>query len=626
MKIGLLIRNLTTIYSLAVVLTCLMAGCIRQPTEVVSQSNTDTKNPLLSSKNSSSFNYFQWKKKLPVDEAVAKVKINGASPVNSQVDSEFIEKPGRVKLVGHSDESSDILSEPKSKQPQKKMAEEKVSSWRSKSLIDSAKKYPARISKAYQQRTDRIRNASHSITRGISSGIERISNKSATSSEMAEPEANLTDSKTAPMDQLRSSEVSHYFDQVADEKSRSGLSKEKEDFRQGGAGLSPISNGLSGELRRFQVTSIMSRAKREFEKKNYEYATFLAEQALELSYRGHIAFGPQEESPQKLLQRIKKHAPPREELSLQKVEHTKPRVQTNGGQIVQNFQFSPAPVHPLKKRTQSNRKKTETQLPETTSSSQELPLIVPRNMGTDQETIKIRKKKSPVQEPLNRSHGISLDSPVFEEKAEEAKKLSIPDQIVPEKQSSVPQLDMKLEAVSEEPPAKIQLGGPETIEQKSEKSVQKSTSPGPQLMLPKLPSRDQDLTSQTKQNQSSQQTTSLKHQGQNQGVQTAPVKFQSKIKPNQPQSQQPVNDNRVVGEESSAADTATPTGLTLDEIEWELDQKVQPQLSTGWSGLSTLLLIIGGAIILLLLTIIFILLRRGNTTTDASVSDEVGPN
>ncbi len=621
MKIVLLTRSHTTIYSLVLVISSLLVGCIRQTSEVVSQSNTKSDNPLLESKNSSSFNYFQWKKQSSQNEAVARVKISEPSAVNHASNAVSSESPGRVTLISESDISESEENRIDFPESFDKPVEEKVKSWRSKSLIQSAKSYPTRISESYYAKSNRVKNASNSLSQGISSRIQRISKTVASPLSRSESENQTASSKATPTDQFRSREVSHYFDHVNFEKARSDVSKLEEDLRDDRNPPEPNYNGLNSELRRLQVTTIMDRAQREFAKKNYEYAAFLAEQALESSYRGHIAFGPEEESPQKLLLRIKKEISSEQASNLQTVEHTKPQVQNNSGQAVQNFQFSPSTVHPLKRRSPVNQIKPGTQSRNSTSSNKELPLIVPRNMGTDQQKITIRSKTPTAKKKVNQRHGISLDVPSFEQKFEEEPKKSDVDKPVSKGEISVQQPEMKLEEIPVDPPAKIRLSNPEPdVQQNSKKTVEKSTSPGPQLMLPKLPSGSQDFTSETKQEQTTHQTSILNHSGQNNGTKSAPVKYQSKVHSKNLQDTQLLdNENNPVRKNNKPVQTAS--GLTLDEIEWELDEQPQPQLNVGWSGVSALLLIIGGAIILLLLTIIFILLRRGKSSADAPVSE-----
>src|SRR5690606_38649672 len=87
----------------------------------------------------------------------------------------------------------------------------------------------------------------------------------------------------------------------------------------------------------------------------------------------------------------------------------------------------------------------------------------------------------------------------------------------------------------------------------------------------------------------------------------APVNFRSKIQGSaQDQSLENLQEQRSRGEQPVAQ-----TSLTLDEIEWDLEERKKPQDATGWWGIPTLLMIAGGAIILLLLSIIVILLKRG---------------
>ncbi len=129
-------------------------------------------------------------------------------------------------------------------------------------------------------------------------------------------------------------------------------------------------------------------------------------------------------------------------------------------------------------------------------------------------------------------------------------------------------------------------------------------------MLPKLPSVPQDLTSRAGQNQA-HQNTMLNQSGKQQKTQTAPVKFRSKNQENVKNEQSTLADLNLAGEKENGR--AIKSTLTLDEIEWDLEEKRHLQPKSNWWGMSTVLLVIGGVIILLLLTIIVILLRRKNS-------------
>lgn len=608
MKISLLTRNLTTVYTLLIALSCLTVGCIRKPAEVVSQSDKRSYDPLVSSKNSSSFNYFQSKKQSSSNEAVAKVKVNEPSSVDHRAHTHPEDQTGRVEIVADSTTSPRYVSE-----SLKKPVRKPVENWRSKSLIESAKKYPSKVAESYHQKSDRIKLASSSITQGISSGIRRISGKVSDPLEQGESEKKKNTSNLVPSsrDQFRSGEVSRFFDQTTqkDDLASSQISQLENDLRQSLEHAKPTFEGVNDEMRRLQVSSILDRAKRELKQENYEYAAFLAEQALESSYQGHIAFGPEEESPQMLLQRIKKSVPANLVSEVQKIEHTNPRLQSNGSQKVKNFQFSPSPVHPFKRRSVMNPKQTRPQQ-SSTGEIQELPLIVPRFMGTDRQ----QPARPTFREPVPGPPGVSLDTPAFEPYPT---RMEIPAQENTRQQESdsgsQPTLGLELEEVPDEPPAKVRLSGPEPIHQEQVHDIDDNTSksPGPQLMLPKLPTTvPQDLTSQSVGHNQTHQTTVLNHSEQTQGKQSVPVKFRSKMQETSQDIQTPDMENHPIAEKSKSA--PSESGLTLDEIEWELDEKKSPERESQWSGMSTLLLIVGGAIVLLLSSIIVILLRRSN--------------
>jgi len=603
-KSGLLKRNLITVYALVMVLTCMAVGCLRQPGEVISQTSKDSNGALISSSNSSSFNFFQSKKKYSPDESVAKVKVSGTSPILDRIRFDT-DSQSHTKVAGNR-VASPANSAEQLQKTARKIVDKRAASWRSKSLIAAAKKYPSQRVATDSENSDRVKQASSTVPQGISTGIQRVSNTdSATSQEQeteqispdSESEQSATDRLRA--DQIRTDKLSRTLEQATQQNMDSEISQLGKSLHQDLEQAKPASEDLNHEMRRLQINSIMERARREAKRKNYEYAAFLAEQALESSYRGHIAFNPKEESPQMLLQRIKKVMTPQDS-EVKPIEHTRPQVQTNGGQRVHNFQFTPSSVHPLKRRPVAKPKAVRSQPHYSTDSSQELPLIVPRNTGTERQTITIPQKRDTVSERRENPRGIKLDTPSFEQQPEEQSEFPVPEKTHPRKTSSVPNptLKLEMEEIPEEPPAKIRLSGPEPVQQKSVTADEKSSTPGPQLMLPSLPSVTQDLTSQT---------------GRNQKIQTSPVKFRSKIQENRQNDRTPRVEQKLVG--ANANRPLAKSALTLDEIEWDLDEKRGPQLRGGWWGMSTLLLIIGGAIILLLLAIIVILLRRSNSSS-----------
>lgn len=617
MKSGLLKRNLTTVYALVMVLTCMAVGCLRQPGEVISQSSKESDRSLISSSNSSSFNFFQSKKKYSPDEPVAKVKVSGTSPILDRIRFDA-DSPSRTRVAVNRVTGPANTAEQLQKNA-RKIVDKRAASWRSKSLIAAAKKYPLQRAVTDSENSGRVKQASSTMPQGISSGIERVSNTDSAASQEQETEQKSSDSRPERSatdqlraDQIRTDKLSRTFDQATQRNMDSEISQLGKDLHQDLEQAKPAFEDLNHEMRRLQIHSIMERAKREAKRKNYEYAAFLAEQALESSYRGHIAFNPNEESPQMLLQQIKKAMPPREDSEVKPIEHTRPQVQTNGGQRVHNFQFTPSSVHPLKRRPVTKPKEVHLQPQYSTDSNQELPLIVPRNTGTERQTITIPQKRSTVPERRENPRGIKLDPPSFEQQPEEQSEFPVPEKTHPRNSSSVPNpgLKLELEEIPDEPPAKIRLSGPEAVQQDSIKKIEKPSTPGPQLMLPSLPSVSQDHTSQTGQNH---QATVLNHSGRNQKTQTAPVKFRSKIQENRQNDRTPLVEQKLVGANGNRP--LAKSALTLDDIEWDLDEKRGSQLRGGWWGMSTLLLIIGGAIILLLLAIIVILLRRGNSSS-----------
>ncbi|WP_299465832.1 hypothetical protein [uncultured Gimesia sp.] len=616
MKIGLLKQYRSTVYSLAVILACLTVGCLRQPAEVISQSGKSADNPLIESHHSSSFNYFESKKKISPQQMVARRKVGGASPRVDALGFEE-EEPVRIKLAGNYVPAPANSAEQIQKSA-RKIVDKRAENWRAKSLIESAKKYPSNVVATYHQSMDRIKLASGSTTKGISAGIEPVSNTVSASQELLATEGKIaaTEVDTSAAELFRVEEVSRYNDQSAQQDAPSQTSQLGKNLPQDLKQEKPTFGDVNQEMRRFQINSVMERAKREAERKNYEYAAFLAEQALESSYRGHIAFNPEEESPQMLLQKIKSLVSPLQDTELRPIEHTKPDVQTNGGQIVQNFQFAPSAVHPLKRRPVATSKEIRPQPRTSSGTNNELPVIVPRNLGTEGQTNTIPRRNLPAPQERENPRGISLDTPSFDQQPEDTSEFPVPEKTHPRQSSSVPQrtLKLELEEIPNEPPAKIRLSGPEPVQRESVKEAEKSASPGPQLMLPNLPAVPQDLTSQADPHQN-HQTTVLNQSGRNQGIPTAPVKFRSKIQENR---QNDGDSETGIGQKLVGANENRPlveSALTLDEIEWDLDEKRRPQLKSAWSGMSTILLIIGGAIILLLLTIIVILLKRGNPST-----------
>ena len=426
---------------------------------------------------------------------------------------------------------------------------------------------------------------------------------------------------------FRTEELVRSLEQIPDQKIPSQLAQVSADLKQNLEQMQPALDDVNQEMRRLQIDSVMMRAKRELKHKNYDYAEFLAEQALDASYRGHVAFGIDEQSPQMLLQQIKNSKPTQLASSVkgsskvQAIEYDQPNVQTNSGQKAHNFQFQPSRVHPLKRRAVKTPPSVETKKGQPRPSaggSDELPLIVPRNVGNEPQTITVQPRKRDVWGEKKRSGGIGLELPSFEEKTEEPLEIPFPGKTVQPESNTAPRPSLRLEELPDEPPAKIRLSGPEPTQQESvqpksvpvpqeplkeEAKPEALSAPGPKLMLPKLPSVPGDLTSQTSQTQG-QQATMLNHSGGMQGVQTAPVKFRSKI-------QERRENGRALSQENQNGPLAE-TSLTLDEIEWDLDERKRPQQRSAWSGMTTLLLIVGGVIILLLMMIIVILLRRGN--------------
>lgn len=630
-KTGLVKRKLTTVYLLLIVSCYFTVGCLRQSSDVISQSGNQSEDALVASQNSSSFSFFNSNKKKTDKESAAKVKVKGYFPNASQIKFGEEAQPPRTEIAEKSlkkdrDTSGGL------KKPSQKAVEAPLENWRSKSLVESAKKYPAKVAETYHRKIDRIKQASNSVNQEISNGIQRVSNAIPTTESKQEKTKTsdpATQSDVAETTPFRTEELARSLDQISDPKIQSQFSKMGKDIKRDLKEIQPAIDDVTPEMRRLQIDSFMVRAKRELKQKNYEYAEFLAEQALDASYRGHVAFGIEELSPQMLLQQIQSSKPAQqasptmESSQVQAVEHAQPKVQTNSGQAVHNFQFQPSRVHPLKRRavpTTTSPEPPKVQPRRSTGGSEELPLIVPRNMGNQPQTITIqpRQRQRDVWGDKKRSGGIGLEPPSFEEQTEEPLEIPFPKKTVTPETSSVPSPSLGLEEVTDEPPARIRLSGPESAQQESIqqksvpvqqeplKAVEKAdspTAPGPKLMLPKLPSVPGDLTSQADQAQG-QSARMLNHSGGKQGVQTAPVKFRSQI-------QERRENGHVLNGENRNGPLAE-TSLTLDDIEWDLEEKKRPQLRNAWSGMTTLLLIVGGVIIVLLLMIIVILLRRGN--------------
>ena len=620
MKIGPLTRKLTTVYLLLALFGYLTVGCLRQPADVISQSNQKSDNPLITASNSSSFNFFDQKKKVSVQEKPGRVKLGTPTSVPEEQIAQAEHKseamqPGPVKISQAAFEDAERQRQEAEAAAQNKPVKRSpadLDDWRSKSLIASARKYPSKLMDACQQNSERIQQASGSISREFSQGIRRLAGTSqpeSTSQEKAvtpqEPLREEPNFEQTADDVFRSDELGRYLDQADQQQSADPQLKQlgqelERDLQQ----TNPVFEDVSQEMRRLQISSIMERARRELKQKNYEYAQFLAEQALETSYRGHVAFGLDEVSPQMLLQQIKEELAAQQPSDLKQTGHSEPQVQSNGGQRVPNFR--PSRVHPLKRRA------TPPQQPEPVkmrpvqpaspgSASDELPLIVPRNMGTTpvQPQQPIRQKSS--------AGSLSLEPPSFEPTLEAPVELPPIEQPIQQREQPVPQepsVKLELEEVPAEAPARIELKGPEpaaapvqpsqTVEKQDEKPA---AGPGPQLMLPKLPSVPGDQTSQT---------------GRHRSTQTAPVKFRSRI---QDRGAEPSPFVEQKLEEVQAEAGQAGTSLQLDEIEWDLAEKKRPEVKSGWGSLTTLLLVAGGVIIFLLSGIIIVLLRRGTSAS-----------
>ncbi|QDT80419.1 hypothetical protein Mal35_38900 [Gimesia maris] len=611
MKIGLLKRSLPTVYLSLVLLSCLSAGCLSQSAEMISQNKEKPAGPLVASKTSSSFNYFAQKADKSKEEVPAKVKISGTYPVDEFEDSSPIELASQATSTVQTSQGEPKSSSQRLQEPGKKPAIEVSESWRSKSLIASAKRYPAQIAKKFDQNTERVRQASSSISQGITTGIQHISNKSpvetaavndltsgASVAAKVEEKPDLTDSLSS------AKEVDRLLAEANQQNVRAELTELAKDLHQDLDQTAPAFEDVNQEMRRFQINSIMDRARRELTQKNYEYAEFLAAQALESSYRGHVAFGLEEESPQMLLDKIKKQISLETPTEVQRVQHAEPDAKPNRGQQVPNFQFTPSRVHPLKRRAVEQPDTGKIQTKAKTGGSEKLPLIVPRNLGTQPQKVRIQPRQSAVKQKPPHYGGISLEPPSFDSQPEEdsrVPRVENPRVENIEKKStdsvsSAPALKLELEELPDEPPAKIRLSSPEAGSEQPVTEQKKSAGPGPQLMLPKLPGVPGDLTSQVKPGRDTS---------------AAPVNFSSKIQG--ARSEKTFEDLQEQRSDSERAQSQS--SLTLDEIEWDLEERKTTDRAAEWWGIPTLLMIAGGAIILLLLSIIVVLLKRGASSS-----------
>ncbi|MCA9007751.1 MAG: hypothetical protein KDA70_20940, partial [Planctomycetaceae bacterium] len=280
---------------------------------MISQKNEKPAGPLVASKSSSSFNYFSQKADKSKEEAPAKVKISGTFPVDE------LQNSSRIELSSHTTpavQKPQVERKPVTQQlqaPATKPAIGLTESWRSKSLIASAKRYPAQIAKKLDQNTERIKQASSSLSQGFSSGIQQIANNAQVNSAEGEDQEQGTSSTQKSDDQSNienslqnAEEVDRLLAEANQQNVRAELTELAKDLHQDLDQTAPAFEDVNQEMRRLQINSIMDRARRELNQKNYEYAEFLAAQALESSYRGHVAFGLEEESPQMLLDNIRK--------------------------------------------------------------------------------------------------------------------------------------------------------------------------------------------------------------------------------------------------------------------------------------------------------------------------------
>ncbi|QDU51498.1 hypothetical protein [Gimesia panareensis] len=628
MKIGLLTRKLTTVYLLLALFGYLTVGCLRQSADVISQSTQTTENSLIAASNSSGFNYFDQKKKVSAEDKPGRVKLGAASPVAQSKPTPESMQPAPVKISQAAFEDVERMKQEArataDNQPQKKSAQTPAENWRSKSLISSAKKYPTKLMEACQQNTDRIQQASGAISNDFSRGIKRLvgADQSEPAPEVL-PENQLDfGEKHVPQrtaaDEFRADEVSRYLEQADQELADPQIRQLGQELQQDLQQSTPVLEDVSQEMRHLQINSIMERANRELKEKNFEYAQFLAEQALETSYRGHVAFGLDEESPQMLLQKIKQELASNQPAALKQTGHSEPLVQSNSGQRVPSF--TPSRVHPLKRRA-TPRTETKPAAPRAVqsapspSASDELPLIVPRNMGTT--PVQPQQTFTPQQNEPKGS--VSLEPPAFEPSQEVPTELPPIEQPVQREAKPVqpePSIKLELEEAPVEPQARIQLSGPEAVTREPasvpEPKSEASSGPGPQLMLPKLPAVPGDLTSQSEMNGKTH-ATMTSQSGQQRGTPTSNVKFRSRLQERNGEETSPfVEQKRTERREEASQGGA---GLKLDEIEWDLAERKRPAVKSGWGGITTLLLAAGGLIILLLSAIIVVLLRRGASSS-----------
>lgn len=613
MKLDLLTRKLTTVYLLLALCAYLTVGCLRQPTEVISQSDEKAKKSLIAAKNSSSFNYFEQKKKVSAELKPGRVKLGPPTALAQSTPDPEAEKPGRNQISQASFEESERQKQAEAEataenKPVKQVAEPTLEDWRSKSLIASAKKYPSKLMNACQQNTERIQQASGSISKELTQGFKRLTGGAQEQSIQKDPFLNQIPSDKSA-DQLLEQELDRILaqsDRRPNQKQPAQSAGEPErNLRQADAGFGEISQ----EMRRMQINSIMDRARHELKEKNYEYAQFLAEQALETSYRGHVAFGLDEESPQMLLQQVKTELAMHQPANLKQMGHSDSQVQPSGGQ--QGAQFTPSRVHPLKRRaqppaqTQTAKPRTRQLIPQQSGGS-ELPLIVPRNTGTTP----VSPSQPAYQQPPRSSGSISLEPPAFgpaEEEPVDLPPIEHPVQRETKRVPSEPAIKLELEAAPDEPPTRIRLSDPEPVaEEPVNVPEQKTEAPagsGPQLMLPKLPSVSGDLTSQTDSN------------GKTPATMTSSVKVRAPLQEQQPAEPSPFVEQNPAENQASAGQGGA--GLQLDDIEWDLEERKRPAPKSAWGGMTTLLLIAGGLIILLLSAIVVVLLRRGASSTSA---------
>lgn len=626
MKIGLLTRKLTTVYLLLALFGYLTVGCLRQPSDAISQSSQKSENPLIAAKNSSSFNYFEQKKKVSVKDRPGRVKLGTPATFAETKSDPDAMKPAPVKISQASYE--DVERQKREAQaaaenkPVKEVPQASAENWRSKSLIASARKYPSKLMDACQQNTQRIQQASGTLGKELTQGFKRITGgaQDQPTGENASRDPFRSHDEDAPgrtaAGQLRAEEVNRALDQAKQlgpaeaQLAQLGEELQREVEQREVEQPGPAVEAVSQEMRRLQINSIMKRARRELKEKNYEYAQFLAEQALENSYRGHVAFGLEEESPQMLLQQIKQELASHPSAELKQAGHSTPRSPSNSDQ--QEPSFRPSRVHPLKRRAaprseiQPARPRSVQPAPQQ-SGGAELPLIVPRNMGTTP----VQPRQPAYQQPKTANGSISLEPPAFGPSQEEPVELPPIEQPVQRETQPVPSqpsVKLELEEVPDEPPARVRLSGPEPAPDAPVQTPQQNSAApagaGPQLMLPKLPSVPGDQTSHMESN------------GKTPATMTSSVKVRAN-----PQGLQPAEPSPFVeqdhaghtGHQESAAQGGA--GLKLDEIEWDLAERKRPARKSGWGGLTTLLLIAGGLIILLLTAIIVVLLRRGASSS-----------